>query len=101
MAVHQPAFSWLCYVDLLGPWFNLILHYICEEFFPFLHCGLRLVTVLLCLLTGAAFNLLVTDQDERNLRKIEQHFNTMISDVSLFFGFPSIYDGHLSACSLP
>jgi ATP-dependent RNA helicase DDX19/DBP5 len=31
---------------------------------------------------GAAFNLLVTDQDERNLRKIEQHFNTMISDVA-------------------
>ncbi|CAK9275657.1 unnamed protein product [Sphagnum jensenii] len=31
---------------------------------------------------GAAFNLLVTDQDERNLRKIEQHFNTMISDVT-------------------
>jgi ATP-dependent RNA helicase DDX19/DBP5 len=34
------------------------------------------------LLAGAAFNLLVTDQDERNLRKIEQHFNTMISDVA-------------------
>jgi ATP-dependent RNA helicase DDX19/DBP5 len=50
---------------------------------------------------GAAFNLLVTDQDERNLRKIEQHFNIMISDVSLFFGFPGIYDGHLSVCSLP
>jgi ATP-dependent RNA helicase DDX19/DBP5 len=31
---------------------------------------------------GAAFNLLVTDQDERNLRKIEQHFNIMISDVA-------------------
>lgn len=33
---------------------------------------------------GAAFNLLVTEQDERNLRKIERHFNKMIPDVRLF-----------------
>jgi ATP-dependent RNA helicase DDX19/DBP5 len=31
---------------------------------------------------GAAFNLLVNEQDERNLRKIERHFNKMIPDVA-------------------
>jgi ATP-dependent RNA helicase DDX19/DBP5 len=31
---------------------------------------------------GAAFNLLVTEEDKRNLRKIEQHFNRIIPEVA-------------------
>lgn len=30
---------------------------------------------------GAAFNLLVTDEDKENLGKIERHFNKMIPEV--------------------
>jgi len=32
-------------------------------------------------LTGAAFNLLVTEEDKMNLRKIEQHFKKFIPEV--------------------
>ena len=31
--------------------------------------------------TGAAFNLLVTEEDKRNMRKIEQHFNKNVPEV--------------------
>lgn len=33
------------------------------------------------LLTGAAFNLLVTEEDKKNMRRIEQHFNKTIPEV--------------------
>lgn len=33
------------------------------------------------MLTGAAFNLLVTEEDKINLRRIEQHFNKTIPEV--------------------
>lgn len=33
-------------------------------------------------LTGAAFNLLVAEEDKRNMRKIEQHFNRNVPEVT-------------------
>jgi len=65
-----------------GLWLLLRQSHQCNELVQVERLGFELSDAEMCfILTGAAFNLLVTEVDKMNLQRIEQHFSKTIPEV--------------------